>query len=129
MKTTLHTDWTVGDICKGFVFDRNEGKGLFGLDGELIIQPEYQRNYIYGDGKRDVAVVESLLKGYPLGLIYFVKNQDGKYEGIYDFEAEKQRYIDARILRTYQAHLKNPSSTNSQEPVFPMSVHEPEDIF
>ena len=80
MKTTLHTDWTVGDICKGFIFDRNEGKGLFGLDGHLVIQPEYQRNYIYGDGTRDVAVVESLLKGYPLGLIYFVKNQDGKYE-------------------------------------------------
>ena len=80
MKTTLHTDWTVGDVCKGFVFDRNEGKGLFGLDGQIIIQPEYQRNYIYGDGKRDVAVVESLLKGYPLGLIYFVKNADGMYE-------------------------------------------------
>lgn len=80
MKTTLHTDWTVGDVCKGFVFDKNEGKGLFGLDGQLIIQPEYQRNYIYGDGKRDVAVVESLLKGYPLGLIYFVKNVDGMYE-------------------------------------------------
>lgn len=80
MKTTLHTDWTVGDVCKGFVFDRNEDKGLFGLDGQLIIQPEYQRNYIYGDGKRDVAVVESLLKGYPLGLIYFVKNADGMYE-------------------------------------------------
>lgn len=80
MKTTLHTDWTVGDVCKGFVFDRNEEKGLFGLDGQLIIQPEYQRNYIYGDGKRDVAVVESLLKGYPLGLIYFVKNADGMYE-------------------------------------------------
>lgn len=80
MKTTLHTDWTVGDVCEGFVFDRNEGKGLFGLDGQLIIQPEYQRNYIYGDGKRDVAVVESLLKGYPLGLIYFVRNADGMYE-------------------------------------------------
>jgi hypothetical protein len=80
MKTTLHTDWTVGDVCKGFVFDLNEGKGLFGLGGKLIIQPEYQRNYIYGDGKRDVAVVESLLKGYPLGLIYFVKNADGMYE-------------------------------------------------
>lgn len=80
MKTELHTNWTVGDICKGFAFDRNENKGLFGLDGQLIIQPEYQRNYIYGDGKRDVAVVESLLKGYPLGLIYFVKNKDGKYE-------------------------------------------------
>lgn len=80
MKTTLHTDWTVGDICKGFVFDKNEGKGLFGLDGQLIIQPEYQRNYIYGGTGKDVAVVESLLKGYPLGLIYFVKNADGMYE-------------------------------------------------
>lgn len=80
MKTILHTDWTVGDICKGFVFDKNENKGLFGLDGKLIIQPEYQRNYIYGDGKKDVAVVDSLLKGYPLGLIYFVKNEDGMYE-------------------------------------------------
>lgn len=80
MKTTLHTDWTVGDVCEGFIFDKNEGKGLFGLDGKLIIQPEYQRNYIYGDGKKDVAVVESLLKGYPLGLIYFVKNDDGMLE-------------------------------------------------
>lgn len=80
MKTTLHTDWTVGDISKGFVYDKNEGRGLFGLDGRLIIQPEYQRNYIYGDGKKDVAVVESLLKGYPLGLIYFVLNSDGMYE-------------------------------------------------
>ena len=80
MTTTLFTHWTVKDICKGFVYDKNEEKGLFGLDGKLIIQPEYQRNYIYGDGKRDVAVVESLLKGYPLGLIYFVKNADGMYE-------------------------------------------------
>ena len=80
MKTTLHTDWTVGDVCKGFIFDKNENKGLFGLDGKLIIQPEFQRNYIYGDGKKDVAVVESLLRGYPLGLIYFVKNADGMYE-------------------------------------------------
>ena len=80
MKTTLHTEWTVGDICKGFIYDKNENKGLFGMNGKLIIQPEYQRNYIYGDGKRDVAVIDSLLKGYPLGLIYFVLNADGKYE-------------------------------------------------
>lgn len=80
MKTKLHTEWTVGEICKGFIYDKNENKGLFGMNGQLIIQPEYQRNYIYGDGKRDVAVIESLLKGYPLGLIYFVLNADGKYE-------------------------------------------------
>lgn len=80
MKTTLHTDWTVGDVSEGFVFDRNEGKGLFGLDGRLTIQPEYQRNYIYGDGKKDVAVVESLLRGYPIGLMYFVKTGPDSYE-------------------------------------------------
>jgi len=39
-----------------------------------VIQPEYQRHYIYGDGKRDVAVIVSLLNGYPLGLIYFNVN-------------------------------------------------------
>lgn len=80
MLATLHTEWTVGDIANGFVFDKNEGKGLYGLGGKLIIQPEYQRNYIYGDGKKDVAVVNSLLAGYPIGLIYFVKNADGMYE-------------------------------------------------
>jgi len=73
MITTLKTNITVADICDGFVYNELEGKGLFGLSGKLTIQPEYQRNYIYADGKRDVAVIESVLKGYPLGLIYFNK--------------------------------------------------------
>ena len=73
MKTTLRTDITIKDITTGFVYNELEGKGLFGLSGKLTIQPEYQRNYIYADGKRDVAVIESILKGYPLGLIYFNK--------------------------------------------------------
>jgi hypothetical protein len=80
MKTTLKTDITVKDICDGFVYNELEGKGLFGLSGKLTIQPEYQRNYIYADGKRDVAVIESILKGYPLGLIYFNKVSDDVLE-------------------------------------------------
>lgn len=71
MNTTLRTDITIKDICDGFIYNELEGKGLFGLSGTLTIQPEYQRNYIYADGKRDVAVISSILKGYPLGLIYF----------------------------------------------------------
>lgn len=66
--------YSVEQIVEGFVFNEAEGKGLFGLGGRLVIQPEYQRYYIYGDGKKDVAVIESLLKGYPLGLIYFNVN-------------------------------------------------------
>ena len=80
METTLKTDITVRDICDGFVYNKLEGKGLFGLSGKLTIQPEYQRNYIYADGKRDVAVIDSMLKDYPLGLIYFVKITDDKFE-------------------------------------------------
>jgi hypothetical protein len=73
VKTTLRTDITVADICDGFVYNQSEGKGLFGLGGKLTIQPEYQRNYLYADagGKKEMAVIRSLLKGYPLGLIYF----------------------------------------------------------
>lgn len=80
MKTTLQINITVSDICKGFTYNEYEGKGLFGLSGKLTIQPEYQRNYIYADGKRDVAVIDSLLKDYPLGLIYFTKVADDKFE-------------------------------------------------
>ncbi len=80
MKTTLRTEITVKDICEGFVYNEYEGKGLFGLAGKLTIQPEYQRNYIYADGRKDVAVIESLLKGYPLGLIYFNKVSENNFE-------------------------------------------------
>ena len=74
VKTDLK-HYTVDEVLEGFVYNELEGKGLFGLAGKLVIQPEYQRNYIYNDGKKDVAVIDSLLKGYPLGLIYF--NVDG----------------------------------------------------
>ena len=80
MKTELHTEWTVKDICEGFIYNELEGKGLYGMNGKLTIQPEYQRNYIYADGKKDVAVIDSVLKGYPIGLIYFVKAENGQYE-------------------------------------------------
>jgi hypothetical protein len=73
MKTALHTEWTVKDICEGFVYNELEGKGLFGMNGKLTIQPEYQRNYLYAEqnGAREIAVIESVLKGYPIGLLYF----------------------------------------------------------
>jgi len=82
MNTILRTDITVKEICNGFVYNELEGKGLFGLAGKLTIQPEYQRNYIYASdgGKREIAVIESILKGYPIGLIYFNKVSDDNFE-------------------------------------------------
>ncbi len=82
MKTTLKYK-TIEEICHGFVYNEIEGKGLFGLSGKLTIQPEYQRNYIYADGKKDVAVIKSVLKGYPIGLFYFVKDNKSNF-GVLD---------------------------------------------
>jgi len=80
MDTTLKIDITVKEICDGFEYNELEGKGLSGLSGKLTIQPEYQRNYIYARYGKEAAVIESVLKGYPLGLIYFNKVSANKLE-------------------------------------------------
>ena len=81
MKTELKI-YTVEQICDGFEYNELEGKGLYGLAGQLTIQPEYQRNYLYAenDGKKEVDVIDSVLKDYPLGLIYFNKVDCGRLE-------------------------------------------------
>lgn len=80
MKTELRTDITIAQLCEGFHYSELEGKGLYGLNGQLTIQPEYQRNYIYLDTGKDVAVIDSILKGYPIGLIYFNRTPEGQLE-------------------------------------------------
>lgn len=72
MKTELK-NYTVKELCDGFTYCELEGKGLFGLSGKLVIQPEYQRNYLYADGNRDADVIGSLLEGCPIGILYFNK--------------------------------------------------------
>lgn len=76
MKTELRTDITIAQVCEGFEYSELENKGLRGMGGRLVIQPEYQRNYIYADGRRDIKVVESVLAGHPLGVLYFVRDGD-----------------------------------------------------
>ena len=80
MNTTLLTHLTVRDICEGFVYSSLDGKGLFGWAGKLVIQPEYQRHFIYCDLHKEEPVIDSVLNGYPIGLLYFVKVAEDKYE-------------------------------------------------
>lgn len=81
METTLK-EYTVKELCEGFTFSNTDGKGLYGLAGKLTIQPEYQRNYLYSEnnGKNEMAVIDSVIKKYPLGLLYFNKLPDGRLE-------------------------------------------------
>ena len=114
MKAKLETEITVRELCDGFVYNEFEGKGLFGLSGKLTIQPEYQRNYIYADGKKDVAVIDSILKGYPLGLIYFNQPAKDEFEvldgqqritSIGRFITDKFAIIDGDIPRYFSSLL------------------------
>ena len=77
MKATRKT-YTVEEICKGFTYNEAEGKGLYCLSGRMTIQREYQSNYLYAEqnGAREIAVIESVLKGYPIGLLYFNRVDD-----------------------------------------------------
>ena len=146
MKTDLK-HYTVEQVLDGFVYNELEGKGLFGLAGKLVIQPEYQRHYIYGDGKRDVAVIDSLLKGYPLGLIYFNVERrdrlevldgqqritsfgrfvtgkfaikvDGKEQTFSSLSKDQQQ----KILDTRLAHLRMPGHRDGDQGVVPDDQH------
>lgn len=97
MKTELRTDFTVRELAKGFQFSELEHKGLFGLGGKLVIQPEYQRNFLYNKQGKEKAVIDSILKGYPLGLIYFAVGEDENGNVRYEVLDGQQRLTS--ILR------------------------------
>ena len=82
MKEPEFVTYTVEQICEGFYYNDLEEKGVYGLNGKLIIQPEYQRNYIYAEknGKAEYEVIDSVMKSYPLGLLYFNRRADGMME-------------------------------------------------
>ncbi len=54
-------------------------EGVLGYNGKLNIRPKYQREFIYDD-KKQKAVIETIIKGFPLNVMYWVKNEDGTFE-------------------------------------------------
>ena len=73
MMTIEQIEVTVGEICKGYV--NNDEQGVRGYDGLLDIRPPYQREFIYND-KEQQAVINTVLHGYPLNVMYWVKRSD-----------------------------------------------------
>ncbi len=60
-------------------YEDNDENGVVGYFGKLNIRPPYQREFVYSDEKQK-AVIDSVIKGYPLNVMYFMENDDGTYE-------------------------------------------------
>ncbi len=76
MNIKLH-EITVSEVAEGYVDNAEEG--VVGYGGRLNIRPKYQREFIYDVEKRN-AVLDTIRKGFPLNVMYWVKNEDGTFE-------------------------------------------------
>lgn len=76
MKIELH-ELTVREVAAGYVDNAEEG--VVGYGGRLNIRPRYQREFVYDDKKRN-AVIDTIVKSFPLNVMYWVDNGDGTFE-------------------------------------------------
>jgi hypothetical protein len=76
MKIEL-TKIKIRDVYEGYKDSQAEGVVAYG--GRLDIRPKYQREFVYKEKQRN-AVVETVMKGFPLNSMYWVKKEDGNYE-------------------------------------------------
>ncbi|REF24670.1 HNH endonuclease family protein [Calidifontibacter indicus] len=76
MKIDLHRI-PIREVVKGYS-DDGEG-GVRGYDDKLNIRPPYQREFVYDDKKRE-AVIQTILKRFPLNVMYWAVNGDGTFE-------------------------------------------------
>lgn len=76
MDIKLH-NITVRELINGF--EDNEEEGVVGYDGLLNIRPKYQREFVYSP-KQQEEVINSIFKGFPLNVMYWVKNDDESFE-------------------------------------------------
>ena len=76
MKIELH-QISIHKIVDGYI--NSEEEGVVGYSGRLNIRPKYQREFIYKPEKQ-IAVINSVMGGFPLNAMYWVKNSDGSFE-------------------------------------------------
>ena len=72
-----HKNFSIREIVDKYV--NNDENGVVGFGGKLNIRPAYQREFVYKDKQRD-AVLDTIVKGFPLNVMYWAKNEDGSFE-------------------------------------------------
>ena len=76
MKITLH-EIPIRDLVAGYVDFQEEGVVAYG--GLLDVRPKYQREFVYTGKQRD-EVINTVMKGFTLNIMYWVKKDDGTFE-------------------------------------------------
>ncbi len=68
---------TVAEIFNGY--EDNDESGVVGFGGKLNIRPAFQREFVYKERERN-AVIDTVFKGFPLNVMYWVEDEQGGYE-------------------------------------------------
>jgi len=76
MKIELH-QILISDLFREY--SNSDEEGVVGYGGKLNIRPKYQREFVYKDTQRN-AVIDTVRKGFPLNVLYWVKNDDDTFE-------------------------------------------------
>ncbi len=76
MEVKLH-EITVRELVENYSDHAEEG--VFGYNNRLDIRPPYQREFIYNDTQRAL-VIDTLMKGFPLNVMYWSVKDDGNFE-------------------------------------------------
>lgn len=72
----------ISDLIQGYRDDSLSNGGVYAyqtIDHRLVVRPEYQREFVYSEEQRD-KVIDTILKGYPLNIMYWAKTSDYEYE-------------------------------------------------
>jgi Restriction endonuclease len=105
---------TVRDLVEGYQ-DKGDD-GVVGYGGKLDIRPSFQRAFIY-DERKQRAVIDTVINGFPLNLIYWSVADDGMYELLDGQQRTLSicRYVDGKFSHEFSYFENKP--TDIQEKI------------
>ncbi len=125
MMTIKQIEVTVGDIARGYI--NSEEQGVRGYGGQLDICPPYQREFIYNE-KEQQAVISTVLKGYPLNVMYWVRRSEDA-ECPYEVMDGQQRtlslceYVDGKFAYDFKNFFNQPSDIQKLILDYPLTIY------
>ena len=125
MMTIKQMEVTVRDITSGYV--NNDEQGVRGYNGVLDIRPPYQREFIYNE-KEQQAVITTVLHGYPLNVMYWVKRSDDA-ECPYEVMDGQQRtlslceYVDGKFSYEFKNFFNQPKDIQERILDYKLTVY------